>query len=579
MRRGGARGTAAHAPLAARRRAAIGAAAFVVLSLFGPAPGSPVAQEGAAPCPPEASSYFPDWPAPGRRLPLRSLTFLRDNIFAPDDPRADLPYARLANALHVRTRESILRNTLLFEEGDSVGVLELETAVRRLRAQPFLSGEVDMEIAGGADSLDLVIRTRDIWSTRPEVTLRRSGELLEWSFAARETNLFGLGKQVLLEAGREETEHFWGCGYSDPQLFGSRAWLILRAAFGSDLRLQEASLLRPFESPSATWGYAGQARRYEGPVIDHRRGLNGPEWDAEQTIVSGWAGERAGGGARSAVRLLPFVHLQRERYEPPADSAFVAADAMDGPPGGRPLAERDIRAAGFAVEILHERYEQMACIDALGPWEDVDLGASLRTGLGYSSRSWGAARNTVFFTVLGRQAVGLGSRRFLVANVEALGQVRAGRVEDALSIVRLRFYDRLGERNTLAAGLRGSFGIDLAPQDLPTLGADNGLRGFEAYRFWGERAVLANVEDRILLARDLFGLVSVGAAGFVDAGALWNAGKSRRARPKVSAGAGLRLHSCRAGGALVTRLDLAYPLLGAADGDDWVFSFSAGQAF
>ena len=68
----------------------------------------------------EGHTYVLDWPAPGRRVALRSLTIQRDNIFAPDDEHADLLYARLANSLHVRTREQIIRQALLFSEGDSI---------------------------------------------------------------------------------------------------------------------------------------------------------------------------------------------------------------------------------------------------------------------------------------------------------------------------------------------------------------------------------------------------------------------------------------------------------------------------
>ncbi|MFH1144204.1 MAG: hypothetical protein V1774_06645, partial [Candidatus Eisenbacteria bacterium] len=167
---------------------------------------------------PTQRPYVYGWPAPGRKAPVRSLTIRRDNIFGRDDPQWDLLYARLANALHVRTTERTVRGTLLFREGDSVGVADLETAIRRLRAQPFLSGEIDLQVDGDAAAVDLTVHTRDVWSTRPELRISDSGGLLEWSLGLRESNLLGLGKEVLVEAGREERDDFWGCGYSDPRL-------------------------------------------------------------------------------------------------------------------------------------------------------------------------------------------------------------------------------------------------------------------------------------------------------------------------------------------------------------------------
>jgi hypothetical protein len=528
----------------------------------------------------QASAYFPNWPAPGRRLPLRSLTILCENVFAPGDPGAERFYARLANALHVKTREKVIRRMLLFDEGDSVGAVDLEVAMRRLRAQPFLSGDVAMELEGDAQALDVTVRTRDSWSTQPTMQLSWSGGLLEWSFGLREANSLGLGKEVLIEAGREEREFFYGLGYRDPQLFGSQVLAAMEVGFGVDLDFQKFVLERSFESPAAPWGSTVDANRYDGPIVDHRGGLDGPEWGSEIWLVSGCLGRRILGSARHALRLRPFVHWTHERYEPPAEDAGSSASAREDASAEEPgLRDRDIRAAGVRVEVLGERYGQYRQIDALGRWEDIDLGTSLDLGAGYSPRAWGAPRDGLYLTLRGHQGVRLGRDRFLLADAEGSGQLMGGDLVDGLLAIRARYFDRCTARHTLAAGLRGSFAADLGPQNLPTLGVENGLRGFEAYNSWGDHALIGNLEDRVLLIDDLFGLVSIGIAGFLDGGTVWRCGRSRTAHGVASAGLGLRLHSSRASGLLVTRLDVAHPLKGGEEDEGWVVSFATGQAF
>ncbi|MFH1142922.1 MAG: BamA/TamA family outer membrane protein, partial [Candidatus Eisenbacteria bacterium] len=403
-----------------------------------------------------------------------------------------------------------------------------------------------------------------------------SGGLLEWSLGLRESNLLGLGKEVLVEAGREERDDFWGCGYSDPRLFGARLSLVLRAAFGARLDLQELNLRRAFESAAYPWGFTIDARRFSGPVVDHRGGIDGPEWSAETRYLSGTIGLRVRGNEYGALRLSPLVYLLSERYEEPPDSLRTLGGSGSA---AEPFRDREIRAVGVGVEMLRERFRQLSRIDGLGRWEDIDLGGNVEAGIGPSLRRWGARRDALFITLRAQQGVDLGPGRLLLASLQGLGQVRSGRTDDAWLEVRARYYDQVFERHTLAAGLRGTFGGDLAPQDLPTLGAHTGLRGFKAHRFWGDHAVVANLEDRLLVVEDLFGLVSIGLAGFVDAGTTWQAGQHQRARPRICAGLGLRLQSRRAGGPLVTRVDVAHPLEGGDGDDGWVLSFATGQAF
>lgn len=528
----------------------------------------------------QASPYFPDWPAPGRKLPLRSLAILRDNVFAPGDQGAERLYARLANALHMKTREKVIRRGLLFDEGDSVSAADLEAAMRRLRALPFLSGDVAMELEGDARALDVTVRTQDSWSTQPTMQFSRSGGLLEWSLGLREANLLGRGKEVLIEAGREEREFFYRWGYRDPQLFGSQVLAAVEVDFGIDLDFQKLALERPFLSPASPWGAAIEANHFDGPVVDHRGGLDGPEWESESWLVFGSFGRRILGSARHALRLFPFLHWSRERYEPPAEDTGSSASARKGVSAEEPgLRDRDIRAAGVFVEILRERYSQYRLIDALGRWEDIDLGTSLDLGAGYSPRAWGAMRDGVYLTLRGHQGVRLGGGRLVLADAEGSGQLLRGDLVDGLLAVRARYFDRCTARHTLVAGLRGFFAADLGPQNLPTLGVESGLRGFEAYSFWGDHSLVGNLEDRVLLIDDLFGLVSIGIAGFLDGGTVWRCGRSRAAHGVASAGLGLRLQSSRASGLLVTRLDVAHPLKGGEEDEGWVVSFATGQAF
>src|SRR6185295_2390864 len=56
------------------------------------------------------------------------------NIFDVSDPKEDYLLYRLANMLHVVTREGVVRRTLLFKTGDKLSVRLIEESERLLRS-------------------------------------------------------------------------------------------------------------------------------------------------------------------------------------------------------------------------------------------------------------------------------------------------------------------------------------------------------------------------------------------------------------------------------------------------------------
>jgi hypothetical protein len=455
---------------------------------------------------------------------------------------------------------------------------DLETALRRLRAYPFLHREVRIEIAPSADSLDLVIHTRDAWSTRPLLTFRKEGGLWTWSAGVRESNLLGLGKALTMEVSHEENQDYWVCGYADRQLLGREVGLLLTLAHGSELGREYFVLQRAFSRPQTMWGFTAQADAYRGDIVDHRGGLDGPEWRTDAWRVSLYGGPRVIGGPTHALRLLPGLHFLRERYEQEEDD-LPAGTPHCAPGASDPLRARDIRAVGVTVDWVREAYTRRRGIDVLGLWEDVNLGTEMQLLVSYSSQRLGAAAEGTYLDLRAQQGMDGGRRAFALFTANGYGQVVSGALRDALLELVCRGYASLPARQTLALRLQTDLGWELAPQDLPTLGAERGLRGFDAYRFWGERSALASLEDRLFLFDDLMGILSLGVAAFVDAGTTWNPGCEDAAKVRLSAGVGLRLLGTRTTGRLVTRIDLGYPLKGSEEGDGWVVSVAAGQAF
>src|SRR6266516_6486260 len=109
-------------------------------------PASARAQQPSSPEPPEEEPPAVDAPAIGwARMPsleemeaagavIGEIRILPQNIFDLADPSENYLLYRLANILHIVTREKPVRDTLLFKSGEKLSVRLIEESERQLRA-------------------------------------------------------------------------------------------------------------------------------------------------------------------------------------------------------------------------------------------------------------------------------------------------------------------------------------------------------------------------------------------------------------------------------------------------------------
>jgi hypothetical protein len=116
-----------------------------------------------------------------------------------------------------------------------------------------------------------------------------------------------------------------------------------------------------------------------------------------------------------------------------------------------------------------------------------------------------------------------------------------------------------------------------APSREFDLGHGIGPRSFGPHAFTGDRSVWGTFEHRVFLVDDLFNLLGLGFAGFVDYGGAWFDGDSPRFGGDV--GFGLRTGATRATGVNIGRIDLAYQFGDGRTGGRWVISTGRGFPF
>ena len=76
---------------------------------------------------------------------------------------------KLANDVHVLTREEVIRRELLFKEGDPYDQRLVDESARHLRRLGFIGGINILSDTLPNNTIDVVVKTRDRWSLSPSM--------------------------------------------------------------------------------------------------------------------------------------------------------------------------------------------------------------------------------------------------------------------------------------------------------------------------------------------------------------------------------------------------------------------------
>jgi outer membrane protein assembly factor BamA len=477
------------------------------------------------------------------------------NIFDPSDPRESAWFYRTANSLHYRTRESTVREQLLFASGQPFSAQRAAETERILRGRDYLNDAwvVPLRYDAEKNVVDVSVTVRDVWTLNPGVSVGRSGGANRTRVEIEEENLFGRGSRVSVSRARDVDRTSTIFKYSDPGLFGRWLQLDLQYLDNSDGKVKAAGLARPFYSldTHSAWGLTGYdgtstVSRYEhGEIYDRF------QRQARQVEVYGGRSDGlAGGWTRRWYYGWRYDHENFARLpDEPLQPAVLPAD-------------RKYSYPWVAWQLIEDRYAKDRNLDLIGRTEDLYLGRSLYAELGWSSRSFGADQDALLARVNALAGFAPDDRTQVFLDGTASGRFEDGTARNVRVSARGRYFFRLDDRQLLYAALTGTTTRLLDPEAPLVLGGEEGLRAYPLRFQGGTSSALLTLEHRLYTGWFPFRLVRVGAAVFFDAGRTWGtdiAGNAPYGLLK-DVGVGLRFGNVRSGLGNVLHVDLSYAL-------------------
>jgi len=532
-----------------------------------------------------------DKAATGKKI--RSITITVREIF----DEADLnPFYRTANKLKVNTRKEVIRQELLFKEGDTFDPFLMRESERNLRSLGFLREvEITPDKLDG-DVVDVAVSVQDTWTFIPQLGFSSGTGRQSMSAGAAENNLMGMGKRIEALYREEESRKSLEGVWEDDRVWGSRNRLLAAYFDRDDGERGIVSFGRPFRSlvEKSAWSFDTDAGDTIGRLFQ-----NGDErfiFRQKRTDVTSRYTIARGDPEKRLLRYSAGYSYIDEIFSEADDQDYYDLGLEPGDPPNNPeLLAEDRRFSGplFSYEVIEPEFISMNYIDRFDRVEDYNLGLHYLFSGVLAPSFLGSRTSAILFTGTRTEGYRFSRGSFLRGEFGVATRIEETDFVNNLIRAEARYYNVLGEftvgkwslgKHTLASSFYIDYGSDLDKDREFLLGSDNSLRGYKAKTFTGDKRLVLNLEERAHLYDDVLKIMSVGTAVFFDGG-----GATTEALGDIftnqfysDVGVGLRFGFPRSTNGSVIRMDLAFPLRSGPDGSDRFeprFLVTGGQLF
>lgn len=412
-------------------------------------------------------------------------------------------FEKVGNFVHIKSRANLIRNKLLFKEGQRIDPFKLSESERLLRQNSYIyDARIKVSRIAGTDSADVIVYSQDVFST----SVGGGGDLANKrvDFSIQEVNFLGLGQAVSyrtriwnqLPGG---ANHY--LNYNVPNIYNS---LIASNVFYNLNNGKEsfgAGLNRGLISPALQWVGGLNIRWLKFPYKNNIRIL--PVYESDTVSLNQqdlWAGI-----ATSAL----------SRKKPDADNGkfFIAGRYLRTYYTQCPLIPHystfpyynsDFFLGSFSFYSRSNYKDRL--IFRFGRTEDIPEGKlfSLIGGMQFSGRA-----NRPYLGVVSSFSKYQNHFGYYFFNIQAGSFFNRGEVEEGvIQFKNLYFspqiqFDGWKWRQFLA--FRFTQGFNLISGNTLNINNKNGVRGFSSPFLKGNKKVIFNYESDIFLPFNLVG--------------------------------------------------------------------------
>ena len=525
---------------------------------------------------------------------VRNINIAVKDVFEKDELNS---IYRTANSLKINTKQSVVKQELVFKEGDELTPFLVKESLRNLRSIKFIRlPELKVEIVG-KNLVDIYISVQDTWTFIPQFSYSSSGGQRSQSIGVQDSNVLGYGERFELLSTQEDQKSATEMVWNDRRVMGTPYQFVTGIFDRDDGDRYVTTFDRPFrtlldrhsmEIKLDTSDQLGELFEDSDEDFVYRR----------KSVLIGGKYTYAVGNPEKLTRRYSWgfdfnQDIFKEATQEDIDILDLDDPSMLNQDPSRLADDRRFYGPTFEYEYIKPDFVPLNYIDRFDRPEDYNLGRQVIGRLQYSSEVFGAEGNTFLMAANTRKGYRISDQSFWRYDLSGVSRYDPDGFTNSLFTAAARYYNILGQvkirglnfgRHTLVAASQLEYGEDLDQDRQLLVGADNALRGYKARTFTGDKRFVLNLEDRLHLAEDVYRIVSFGAAFFVDVGAASYdpLGDMFADQMYGNVGTGLRMAFPRSSGSRVLRLDVSLPFREGPDGSGaWEprFVISGGQLF
>lgn len=493
---------------------------------------------------------------------IHAVVIERHDIF--HGPVARTFYGRIINALHIATSDAAIRREILLRPGQPYDSALAAEGARNLRHLGVFR-LVTVDTVTTDSGLVLKYITDDGWSTKVDFRFGSTGKQVNWTFGAYEDNLLGTAGQIGFERKSTPDRTTNAFFFQRSRLIANKLYVRTQYLKKSDGWSTLGLVGLPWLSTGSRMyavltGYAQDDRVLQfasgdpDPVDSLRR---------VRTIVRADLGWAPVAFPSRYVRLGLSGQVRRDDITPWA---------------GPDTTPRTVTGAvqGWG-EVSRVHFQVLKGFRTFAAQEDIDLSFTVRLGAALAPRVWGYEATGVGPVFMFHDGVEMGPRAFATLDLRH-NAVYFGSGADSGSSHAAGTVGWVAAKGHVFVGhLEGGWKKGVAPGDEFDLGLGLGPRAFPAHSFTGDREFHSTIEYRYTLNPDLWSLMGLGVAAFVDHSGAWYSGDARRTGS--DAGVGLRIGPSRATSLSMIRIDAAYRFKNDRNDAGWVLVIGKGFTF
>ena len=491
---------------------------------------------------------------------IGEVTLEKSNVFDLSDPEENNWLYRLANRMHIVTKDKVINKQLLFRPGDRYSSRLVDESERILRRNEYLFDADIAPVRYENGVVDLRVKTKEVWSLMPDIYVSRSGGETSSRIGIEDDNFLGLGQQINISHTEDVDRDSDRFEIADRHL--GRSWVAARLKIedNSDGKFNLLSATRPFYALDTRWSAGGTVFEDEHRTALYSLGDEAAEFQQDRdfyTAFGGWSRGLQGKWVRRWTAGFTYDDNDFSEVPDPTLPATIPED-------------RRLAYPFIGIDLLEDEFQVARNRDQIGKTEDFYMGTRVFASLGWADESFGSDRNALVFTARARRGIGSLDKNALLLSALSYGRIESGDARNAVLEASAHYYRKQSEKRLFFAKLSATKGHALDLDNPVQIGGDTGLRGYPLRYQTGDSKMLLTIEQRYFTDWYPFRFMRIGGAIFADAGRAWgtNPVGEENLGWLTNVGLGLRIAPTRFATLKIIHLDVAFPL----DGDDSIDS-------